>query len=82
MPTTIHITYTVEGEGLFPIDMLRYDGVHPHHETDSYAVAESCLSSRRTITLRKPNTYKGWKPGISRWESFGWKVIDGPQIIY
>lgn len=73
----IPITFTVEGKGPFPIDMLRYDGVVPSSETDSARIERSLTgegSSHKSISLTKPNGYSYWIPTGNRWKSFGWTV--------
>lgn len=63
----------------FPIDMLRYDGLHPYRETDSYAIARS--REERTpgpsmeIELVR-YAPKSWMPTNGRWDSFGWAVAE------
>lgn len=66
-------TYTVEGGGNFPIDMLRYDSAWPHSQDDVSRIIRTFErpwvngSLRITVTgLHQPTT--------GRWESFGWKV--------
>ena len=62
------VEFIVEGDGVFPIDMLRYDVCLPASEADSN---EMNLDRKlRAVTLRGPR-----KPTTARWESFGWKVI-------
>ena len=55
--------YEVQGVGLFPIDMLRYDSAWP---ADSESVE---AQGRRTVRL---SSYR--QPTIDRWSSFGWTV--------
>lgn len=73
--------FTVEGNGEFPIDMLRYDHAWPEHEhPDSYNVAmryddggEKYLKLRRVSLLTdSPNA-----PTEGRWQSFTWRVVPG-----
>lgn len=63
--------FTVEGSGVFPYDMLRYDRCWPAHESpDSVQIGRT--SRPRQVTLR------GLQPAtVGRWESFGWKVVQG-----
>lgn len=72
MPTHL-FSFFVEGGGVFPIDMLRYDSAWPASERDSYLIAESLEQGvgRRTIEL---NTVSQTAPTFGRWESFGWKA--------
>lgn len=64
--------FTVEGNGDFPLDMLRYDQCWPKSEsTDSINVAARRYTSKRQVTLVSIKRL----PTIARWESFGWKVV-------
>lgn len=36
-----YIIVTVQGSFRFPIDMMRYDQLHPYEETDSYRIQHS-----------------------------------------
>jgi hypothetical protein len=69
------IPFTVEGRGVFPFDMLRYDLCWPASESESnrldlYSLPQDAISQRR-IHLRglKP-------PTAARWRSFGWEVVE------
>jgi hypothetical protein len=72
-----HLTlFTVEGNGEFPIDMLRYDSCRPYAEYDSKLIADGAyVSGRRRLILAKDADSVNWHPTYGRWESFGWKVI-------
>lgn len=68
---------TVEGDGPFPIDMLRYDCCFPDSETMSERIDFLNDQHNRVIELRR----RGLNPrlgqhSIGRWRSFGWTVID------
>lgn len=70
-------TFTVEGQGDFPFDMLRYDACWPYSEgLDSRRLAAGSgmepLRERRRIVLQSKQEC-GPTPG--RWESFGWQVV-------
>lgn len=65
------VNYTVEGTGIFPFDMLRYDSAWPQHETDSGLIE---ASTRRSGGLLRVHLTGLRKPTDRRWESFGWKV--------
>ena len=71
--------YTVEGAFAFPIDMLRYDGAWPEHETDS-AIIEGTLAPHgsRPKSDRHDNVQVELRslrePTPQRWESFMWRV--------
>lgn len=64
-----HYTFTVEGGGDFPFDMLRYDACWPYSEGyDSTALA---VGSGRVVL----QSTKESGPTPARWASFGWRVI-------
>jgi hypothetical protein len=70
------ITFTVEGSGNFPVDMLRYDICWPATEGDSHQVATPEGVSEASRTSRVV-TLKGLKaPTLARWRSFGWMVVE------
>lgn len=64
-------TAIIEGQGQFPMDMLRYDRAFPASEKDSAAIT-------RTFMFRS----EAWKVSVTseamftveRWASFGCKV--------
>lgn len=67
--------FTVEGPGVFPLDMLRYDACFPY---DSYSVGEMVISGRPGAQQEKHKVtlISRQEPTHGRWESFGWKVIE------
>jgi hypothetical protein len=68
-----HAEFEVEGNGVFPVDMLRYDTCWPASERDSYLLLGE---HHRRVKL----VYRDEGPGPTpkRWESFGWRVVSGP----
>jgi hypothetical protein len=67
------ITFTVQGRGQFPTDMLRYDLCWPASGNDSHAIE---ITYGQGWTAPYSVTLKGLKlPTTGRWESFGWKVV-------
>jgi hypothetical protein len=64
--------FTVEGDGRFPVDMLRYDACWPHWEQDAYAITNDDYSERRRVVLE---THRAAAPTARRWESQGWRVV-------
>lgn len=58
--------YVVEGNGQFPIDMLRYDSAVPY---DQEAVSYMMASGRRKVMLQSYSA-----PSPERWASFGWRI--------
>lgn len=75
MTTRSYVAFTVEGRSEFPIDMLRYDGCHPRRERDSGVIKRSL--SRRAFRAYRVELAGKRLPTTSRWESFGWKVVQG-----
>ncbi len=80
--------YTVEGQTIFPIDMLRYDCAWPY---DNDAVVEMCdamdSEARRDRMFQarhgqpEKTTYRITlhsinKPEVARWKSFLWNVTE------
>ena len=70
--------YRVEGWGIIPIDMLRYDQSFPATEQDSGTIINSMeddFERLQTVSLVSLNSNPTWLPNGARWESFGWRVI-------
>lgn len=63
----------------FPVDMLRYDGLVPNREQDSYTIGrareERVPGEAMQVELRR-YAERNWKPTDGRWDSFGWRVVD------
>jgi len=72
-------TFTVEGTGNFPLDMLRYDSCYPSGTTDVWRIEENGDTTTRRwwrrIELAHTDGRKRWGPTTARWESFGWRVL-------
>lgn len=65
--------FTVEGDGLFPFDMLRYDHCWPKSEAhDSTALGGGHDRELRRVVLV---TGSAAAPTPNRWKSFGWRFI-------
>ncbi len=67
-------SFTVEGRGPFPVDMLRYDCAWP---VDTHAAAKLAQDvpqalERRVVDMRCIGP-RG--PTVERWRSFGWSVL-------
>lgn len=60
-------TFTVEGSGAFPTDMLRYDRCCPHRQEDVHWMSGKEMRSVELISHVGP-------PQAERWASFGWSV--------
>ncbi|MCY4506533.1 MAG: hypothetical protein OXG35_06185 [Acidobacteria bacterium] len=69
------VTFTVRGDTAFPSDMLRYDRCHPRTHDD---VSAMMTTGTRTVNLRRYYQPGGRdEPTRERWESFGWRVLEG-----
>lgn len=66
-------SYTVEGIGAFPLDMLRRDRCWP---ADSNDAARLDGEERRAVALRGLD-----HPTGDRWLSFGWEVLECSKVI-
>jgi hypothetical protein len=67
-------TFIVEGSGLFPVDMLRYDACWPTTSSDSALIAIERWAVQPSPRRVSVMTREG---GLTddRWLSFGWKVL-------
>ena len=68
---------TVEVNGAFPVDMLRYDRCYPASEEDAKAIAQSLAGTERepyrvTVKALSPSREHWTK---ARWRSFGAVVV-------
>jgi hypothetical protein len=70
------ITYTVEGRGEFPLDMLRRDQAWPADTRSALAIGER---GRRRVTL---TAAVARHVAVARWASFGWRVEDADLFPY
>ena len=74
-------TFTVEGAGEFPIDMLRYDSCVPQTEGDVIQIRRTFGEDRtkfdepRRLRIRKYSVIAEPKLAEGRWLSFGWRVV-------
>lgn len=74
--------YTVEGFGVFPFDMLRYDESYPAQQQDSLGLDSGFNRKRRQVTLYHTTTdSRLWTPNAERWQSFMWKVVDAEEML-
>lgn len=72
----------VQGQSDFPIDMLRYDALHPQTEPGAHAIARSLQEAYQPEPLVIPLTgihEAGWEPNRERWRSRGWNVTHVEQ---
>lgn len=76
--TQTMVTYTVNGSGMFPLDMLRYDAAWPATAADAteleWAIAQP--AERRDKGPKPIRLQSYQKPTKDRWSSFLWGVGD------
>lgn len=66
--------FIVEGSGVFPYDMLRYDACWPETESqDSYKLCRDAAGEFRRVALL---TDSESAPTVGRWRSFTWRVVE------
>lgn len=72
--------FTVEGNGEFPFDMLRYDSCWPYCEgRDVPSLVRYGPKGLRRVVLQTTNPHA---PTARRWQSFNWRVVGkGEQRI-
>ena len=71
-------TFTVEGSGWFPLDMLRYDCCFPLHESEIGRLSNvEPMGEFRSVELQRYVEIKADQPTQGLWQSFGWSVKDG-----
>ena len=72
-PIRVHeIRFTVEGEGGFPVDMLRHDTCYPADQASVRSIEVGRI--RRQIHLIS-RTQTPDKPTRERWQSYRWTVV-------
>ena len=74
--TKVHVQkFEVQGTGMFPMDMLRYDSCCPDRSEDAHEIARGENPREvRTIRLRRYAVNSNG-PTEARWSSFGWSVV-------
>ena len=70
-------TFRVQGSGVFPFDMLRYDNCFPHSTEDAIRLDSYDYTPprNRVVTLCKYHELKNPRITEGRWRSFGWRVV-------
>lgn len=66
-------TYTVQGAGEFPFDMLRYDSCYPATQEAVSVMAPG--GPRPRLPMRSVQVTGRREPTEGRWASFGWHVM-------
>ncbi len=74
MSKTKLVRFTVEGVGVFPFDMLRYDGCYPVGHGDVRIMTH--ISSSEEPKRVELESFSAASPTPARWESFGWRVVE------
>ncbi len=78
LKTHVQTNITVEGEGPFPIDMLRYDNCTPATEVDARKISRS-LGLDAWEKPMQVNLYRfsieGQRATAARWEGFAWTIV-------
>ena len=73
-------TFSVQGRGAFPVDMLRYDECYPASEREAGKL-EHHERGHRTVTLRAKHETPYYSLTEERWASYGWTVLPGSQSL-
>ena len=79
MQKKVYYRFYVEGQGPFPIDMLRYDRAWPDSEPDAYSISRTFdhyLPPKGTSRAIRLAMFDNHGPTVGRWDSFGWKVTE------
>ena len=77
-PTHFRVHMSVQGPGMFPVDMLRYESAVPRTENDANAIATSIFGTpleHEIKLVRYVQPGMSIEPNRERWKSFGWEVI-------
>lgn len=71
------MSFTVEGRGPFPFDMLRYDRAWPADQMSVTKLATLAqeFGYRRVELVRAYPVGGDPNPAFERWASYGWRVI-------
>jgi hypothetical protein len=70
-------TFIVEGNGVFPFDMMRYDQCWPYTGEDSAKLDHHYDSGGiRRVTMQTFGDRFTNRPTRARWASFTWRVLD------
>lgn len=69
------LQFTVQGGGVFPVDMLRYDSCFPAQPNDVLEITRAATASTsRRVNLVRRQRNKTEQLTTDRWRSFGWEV--------
>lgn len=70
----IRTRIAVEGQGPFPLDMLRVDQCVPARRSDAEAIRHADGSTTRVIRLYRYSA-TGARASSERWRANGWRVV-------
>lgn len=69
------VRVTVTGNGPFPLDMLRYDGLHPERSEDTTLILGTLTSGDGAVDIQLLRwAPRGWRPTEGRWRSYRWFI--------
>ena len=68
--------YEVQGSGVLPLDMLRYDSAWPADQQSVSRMSGGFLMDRQAQPRRTIRLGSYRRPTVDRWNSFGWTVLD------
>ena len=71
----MHTIFTVEGNGEFPLDMLRYDEAYPLRQEDARKITDSIKGELRKWKINL-GTESSKDVAVQRWNSFLIKVTN------
>ncbi len=72
--------FTVQGTGVFPFDMLRYDRCFPASSEAASNMGDDRMYNHVTREVELTSDQKrGWRPTEARWRSFSWRIIKWEQ---
>lgn len=76
--------FSVRGNGVFPMDMLRYDACYPNSDDSVQKIKTfgdlQAGDARETVTISLSHRHENKItscPMVGRWHSFGWGVVPG-----
>lgn len=73
-PLRYEHTYTVDGDGVFPLEMLWLDRAVPASAGDAESISAPG-AGRRRVSLRHYSETPRWMPEFMRWRGLGWRVV-------
>lgn len=69
--------FTVQGEPMFPFDMLRRDQCYPATAQDVTEMIRAIpVGYDGPVTVHRIQMYSAKHPNAAKWQSYGWDVIE------